>query len=471
VGGKTFSPSQALQWGLLDGTADTMPAVIEAARQWVLAHPQPRVGWDEPDFAIPALEQDLQYIALHGAAELYADGHGHYPARQAVFANAVEGSMVDIDTALRLETRYLTSLATGQVAKNMINTFFFQNNQIKGGKGRPGSVERVPERQLHVHGVSQSALVAALASAARRVPAIVCVDSEQAQRDAGAALDATAKSLIEHSRLPSARAQVARTAVSVVLNAQAPTAHEGLHLGEGHGGLAAYMVVLLPGNPASDATLPPGRVGVRALPDLLSASVVEVVCSPGCDSDLATRTYDFLQQLGKTPIVVSDAAVGFLKRMGRAAGREGLALCREGLSPGFVETVTLQTDMSQGALALAERFCAGEQSESEFATPGERDGPGMVREVQDRVLFIQALEALRCMEEGLVRSVMDANIASIQGIGFPSWTGGVIQYVNHYGLAKFSARAAALAQQCGERFSPPDILCKLVDAGARAMEA
>jgi len=54
--------------------------------------------------------------------------------------------------------------------------------------------------------------------------------------------------------------------------------------------------------------------------------------------------------------------------------------------------------------------------------------------------------------------VHDANIGSIFGIGFPAWTGGALQFVNSEGVAKFVARADALAAKYGERFAPPQLL-------------
>ena len=64
------------------------------------------------------------------------------------------------------------------------------------------------------------------------------------------------------------------------------------------------------------------------------------------------------------------------------------------------------------------------------------------------MLFIEALETVKCLDEGVIESVADANIGSIMGIGFPGWTGGVLQYINGYdgGLAGFVARARELAE-------------------------
>jgi 3-hydroxyacyl-CoA dehydrogenase/enoyl-CoA hydratase/3-hydroxybutyryl-CoA epimerase len=89
------------------------------------------------------------------------------------------------------------------------------------------------------------------------------------------------------------------------------------------------------------------------------------------------------------------------------------------------------------------------------------------QDMQERMLFAEALESVLCLDEGVLRSVADANIGSIFGIGFPAWTGGVLQYINGYpgGPAGFVARARQLAERYGDRFSPPDSLVRLADSG------
>ena len=78
-------------------------------------------------------------------------------------------------------------------------------------------------------------------------------------------------------------------------------------------------------------------------------------------------------------------------------------------------------------------------------------------DLQERMLFAEALDALRCLHEGVLRSEADANIGSILGIGFPAWTGGVLRYIRQYsgGPAGFAARAEGLAARYGDRFTPP----------------
>ena len=88
-------------------------------------------------------------------------------------------------------------------------------------------------------------------------------------------------------------------------------------------------------------------------------------------------------------------------------------------------------------------------------------------DLKERMLFIEAIETVKCLDEGVIESVADANIGSIMGIGFPGWTGGVLQYINGYegGLAGFVARARELAATYGERFEPPASLVEKAERG------
>ena len=89
-------------------------------------------------------------------------------------------------------------------------------------------------------------------------------------------------------------------------------------------------------------------------------------------------------------------------------------------------------------------------------------------DMQDRMLFIEVIESIKCLDENVLRTVPDANIGSIFGIGFPAWTGGVLQFVNTYdgvGPAAFVARAKELAATYGDRFTPPASVVALAESG------
>ena len=120
-----------------------------------------------------------------------------------------------------------------------------------------------------------------------------------------------------------------------------------------------------------------------------------------------------------------DAMVGEHDRPGRAAGR-GFYAYEQGR----------RTGLWTGLPALATR----EGRAVPFA------------DLQDRFLFAEALDALRCLDEGVLRTEEDGNVGSILGIGYPSWTGGVLRFARQHD--DFRGRAAVLAARYGERFSP-----------------
>ena len=90
-----------------------------------------------------------------------------------------------------------------------------------------------------------------------------------------------------------------------------------------------------------------------------------------------------------------------------------------------------------------------------------------IHELGERMLFAEAIDSVNCLEEGVLTTVADGNIGSILGIGFPAWTGGVLQYINGYpgGMKAFVARAEEFAQKYGERFAPSEYLKKRAEAG------
>ncbi len=91
--------------------------------------------------------------------------------------------------------------------------------------------------------------------------------------------------------------------------------------------------------------------------------------------------------------------------------------------------------------------------------------PHQFEDMKDRLLYIQSIETIRCLEEKVLRSVADANIGSIMGIGAPPWTGGLLQFVNYVGLPEFVRRSEELAIKYGERFTPPKLLREMAAGG------
>src|SRR5207248_11322844 len=107
------------------------------------------------------------------------------------------------------------------------------------------------------------------------------------------------------------------------------------------------------------------------------------------------------------------------------------------------------------------------------------DDPSRIdlEDLEERMLFAESLESVKCLDEGVIETVADANIGSILGIGFPGWTGGVLQYINGYqhpvhgqGPAAFVARTRELAERYGERFEPPASLVERAERGEQYLD-
>ena len=74
--------------------------------------------------------------------------------------------------------------------------------------------------------------------------------------------------------------------------------------------------------------------------------------------------------------------------------------------------------------------------------------------MRKRLLYVQALETVRCLEEGVLTDPVDADLGSILGWGFPAWSGGTLSLIETVGVADFVKECTRLAKQYGPRFKP-----------------
>lgn len=280
----------------------------------------------------------------------------------------------------------------------------------------------------------------------------------------------------------------------------------------------------LPISKLADASKRPANfIGLHFFSPVDKMQLVEIVVGRQTSPETLARAFDFVLQIGKLPIVVNDSRGFFTSRVFTAFVMEGIVMLGEGRPPAAIENAALMAGMPVGPLAISDEISlslyaaiaaqnkAGVEAEGgvyvrhpgedvvermvgEFKRPGKaagagfyeypKDGrkhlwPGLAQhypvaaeeapfdDLRDRILYIQAIEAVRCYEEGVLRSVGDANLGSIFGIGFPGWTGGVLQFINHVGPAAFVARARQLAERYGIRFESPQRLIEMAETGAR----
>jgi len=264
-------------------------------------------------------------------------------------------------------------------------------------------------------------------------------------------------------------------------------------------------------------------IGIHFFSPVDKMPLVEIISGKDTSPEALAKTYDYCQQIKKTPIVVNDARGFFTTRVIGTFANEGIAMLGEGINAQSIEQAAMQAGYPVGTLNLIDEInmetalkigkaarddAKREGTElppehpaevvmkkmvEELNRPGKAQGKGFyeypengkkhlwaglkdafggdkeipVEDIKERMMFVEAIEAVKCFDEGVMESVADANIGSIFGIGFPAWTGGVIQYINQYegGLRGFVARAQELAKLYGDRFNPPASLVEKAEKG------
>ena len=542
--GRQFRPAQALENKLVDQVVPDAGTMLANARAWIAANPAAAQPWDVRGFRIPggtpatpAFAQNLPAFPATLRKKLKG---APMPAPQAILACAVEGAQVDVDTSGLIETQYLVSLLVGQTAKNMIQAFFFDLQQVSSGAVRP-KAEPFTATRLGVVGAGMMGAGIAY-QAARSGLAVVLrdVSDEAVQRGVGYSRKLVDKD-VSRGRMsqPDGEALLARITATTDLadladcDAVIEAVFEDSALK--HAVYAELASILAPGTLlasntstlpisglAEGAAEPVSFIGMHFFSPVEKMPLLEIVVGARTSDATIARAFDLGQQIRKTVIVVNDSRGFFTSRVIGRFIDEAIGMVAEGVPAPSVEQAALQAGYPTGPLALADEVslalmqrirreyaAAAEAAGQTFpphpahalATrmvdqldrPGRAGGRGFyeyggdgrrhrlwsgladlatdagralpLAELQERMLFAEAVDSARCLEEGVLRSVPDANIGSIMGIGFPPWTGGVLQYIEGYpgGVAGFVARARELTDRYGERFDPPQ---SLVDRAA-----
>jgi 3-hydroxyacyl-CoA dehydrogenase/enoyl-CoA hydratase/3-hydroxybutyryl-CoA epimerase len=177
---KLFNPREALELGLVHELVPDAAALRAAALAWIAKHdgtPTPaHHPWDDKAYKMPGgtpANPKIAGMLSVAPAVLKQKTRGLYPAPEYALAAMVEGAQVDFDTALRIESRYLAKLIVSPVAKNMINTFFFNMNAIKSGQSRPKDVPRYKPQKVGLLGAGMMGAGIAYAQASRGVPTVL----------------------------------------------------------------------------------------------------------------------------------------------------------------------------------------------------------------------------------------------------------------------------------------------------------
>lgn len=151
--GKQFKPEKGKELGLIHDIVDTEDQLLDAATSFIKANLKAQQPYDVKGYKVPGGKPSTPALAkmLPIAPAMMRDKtKGVLPAPEAILSVMVESLQVDIDSAMRIETRYFVELVCGQVSKNMINTFWYQLNEINAGAARPAGIEKAKFTKLGV---------------------------------------------------------------------------------------------------------------------------------------------------------------------------------------------------------------------------------------------------------------------------------------------------------------------------------
>ena len=541
--GTRFKPAKAKEIGLVDEVLPTVEELVPAAKAWIKANPDSHEQpWDKKGYKMPGgtpSSPGLAAILPSFPSLLRKQLKGApMPAPKAILAAAVEGAQVDFDTASRIESRYFAQLVTGQVAKNMIQAFFFDLQTITGGGSRPEGIGKTPINKIGVLGAGMMGAGIAYASAKAGYEVMLKdVSLEAAQKGKGYSETLEAKALERGRTTPEKSSEVLDRihptadpadlkGVDFVIEAvfenqdlKHTVFQEIEDVVEPNAVLGSNTSTLPITGLATGVKRQEDFIGIHFFSPVDKMPLVEIIKGEKTSDETLARVFDYTLAIGKTPIVVNDSRGFFTSRVIGTFVNEALAMLGEGVEPASDEQAGSQAGYPAPPLQLSDELNLELMHKIAVATrkavedaggthvphpaeavvekmievgrsgrlkgagfyeyvDGKRTGlwPGLretfksgsseppLQDMIDRMLFAEALETQKCLDEGVLTSTADANIGSIMGIGFPPWTGGSAQFIVGYsgpagtGKEAFVARARELAAKYGDRFLPPKSL-------------
>lgn len=382
--GKTFRPAQGIESGLIHQVVQSEQHLIEAAQNWIennleVAQPYDIKGYKIPGGTLscvvnnPALAQTLAVapVMVRNATR------GTLPAPEAILSCMVEGAQVDFESAQRIESRYFTELAKGQISTNLINTLYFAQNAIKAGKNRPATESSTSFTKVGVLGAGMMGAGIAYACANKGIAVVLKdVSSEaaesgkdysrqllQKQVDKGFKNQNRANEVLDLIQTTAQAKDLAgcELVVEAVFEDRALKAK-----------VTQEVAPFLPKNvvfASNTSTLPitglaealqtetsqnqQNFIGIHFFSPVDKMPLVEIICGEQTSDQTLAKAWDFARQLGKTPIVVNDSRGFYTSRVFKTYVKEGIALLSEAKAAS-IENAAYTSGFPVGPLAVTD---------------------------------------------------------------------------------------------------------------------
>ncbi|MBN9747866.1 3-hydroxyacyl-CoA dehydrogenase [Amycolatopsis sp. A1MSW2902] len=382
--GARMNPAKAHEVGLIDELVDTVEELVPAAKAWIKANPDGGVQpWDIPGHQIPggtpaspAFAQNLPAFPANLHKQL--GGQRRMPAPRAIMAAAVEGAQVDFETACTIETRYFVSLVTSPVAKNMIQAFFFDLQEVQKGASRPQNVPARRVRKVGVLGAGMMGAGIAYVTAKAGIDVVlkdVTLDAARNGKSYAEQLEAKAlakgrtteqrsRALLDRIHPTADTADLA--GVDFVVEAVfEDTALKNKVFGEIENVVAPDAVLgsntsSLPiTGLAGAAGRPQDFIGIHFFSPVEKMDPVEIIRGEQTSDETLARAIDYVLALRKYPIVVRDGRGFFTTRVFSTWLLEAMTMLAEGVDPATIEQAASQAGYPAAPLQVADELSFG----------------------------------------------------------------------------------------------------------------
>jgi 3-hydroxyacyl-CoA dehydrogenase/enoyl-CoA hydratase/3-hydroxybutyryl-CoA epimerase len=374
--GKKVDPKTALGLGMVEEVV--APAdLLKRAKDWILGdgqtgHVKP---WDQKGFRVPEAANTPKgaQVFTAGNAMLRAKTQGNYPNAQYIMSCVYEGMLVDIDTGLKIESRYFVACTQSKEARNMIRSLFFSIGEANKLANRPKNVPTQTYAKVGILGAGMMGAGIAWACSSVGIQTVL-LDSTQESADKGKAYSAA----LLDKRIKSRRGTEADKDRQLGL-IKATTSYDDLKgcdliieavfedraikadvTKKAEAQIAADAIFAsntstLPISGLAEASSRPANfIGLHFFSPVDKMPLVEIIRGKQTSDETLARAMDFVKKIRKTPIVVNDSRGFYTSRVFATYVTEGLTMLAEGVAPALIENAGKMAGMPVGPLALAD---------------------------------------------------------------------------------------------------------------------
>ncbi|MEM7739831.1 MAG: 3-hydroxyacyl-CoA dehydrogenase NAD-binding domain-containing protein [Pseudomonadota bacterium] len=372
--GAPMKADKAKGMGLIDEIAPHAE-VVEKAKAWVKANPKSTAPWDKKGFKSPggggAMHPGAAQVFAGSAAIAQGVTNHNFPAVERILSCLFEGSIVPIDTGLKLESKYFTQCLLEPQARNMIRTLFVNKQAAEKGAARP---ESVPPSELKTVGVLGAGMMGAgiayvTAKAGMNV-VLLDRDVESAEKGKGYSVKLNEKAVgrgkLSQEKSDAMLARIKTTAdyadlkgVDLIIEAVFENPDVKKDVTEKTEAVIREDVIFASNtstipikNLAKNFTRTADFIGIHFFSPVDKMPLVEIITPEGCGDKALAVALDYVQAIKKTPIVVGDYRGFYCNSVVGPYLNEAALMVKEGINPALIDNVAVHMGMPVGPLAL-----------------------------------------------------------------------------------------------------------------------